>query len=129
MANEENLVPFKKGEDPRREGNGRPKGRKSLATIIRELENEDFDWTIIPKHGKEFQERFAHIGSPFKVITLVATLQAIRGSKDAREWLRKSGYGDKLDLTSDGKKIESPLIVSVVKGRNVEPQAETAEGS
>lgn len=130
MANPENIVPyqFKPGES----GNpsGRPKGSKSLATIIRELENEQFDWSIIPKHGKKFQERFAHMGSPFRVIVMVAALQAIRGDEKAREWLRRAGYGDKLDLTSDGKKIEAPLVVSAIQPRYATTtETETAEGN
>lgn len=37
MANNENLKPFKKGNDARRNIGGRPQGSKNRSTIIREL--------------------------------------------------------------------------------------------
>lgn len=133
MAGKDNLVPFKKGYDARRKGNGRPKGSKSLATIIRELENEEFDWNILPTKDREkleeFVESFGPIGSPFRVIVLKAVLDSIFGNPtekaSAREWLRKAGYGDKLDVTTKGKKIEAPLVVSTIKPRDAEPIPET----
>ena len=52
---------------------------------------------------------------------------------DTRKWiaskLKPKKYGDKLDLTSLGKKIQSPLIVSQIIPRNVTTQTETTEGS
>lgn len=89
------------------DGRGRPKGSKSLATIIRQLENEDFDWTHVPIKNKE---AVMQMGSPFKAIVMVALGQAISGDKAAREWLRKAGYGEKLDVTSDGEKLKIALV-------------------
>ena len=37
---------FKPGESGN--PNGRPAGSKNLATIIRELEDENFDWSLVP---------------------------------------------------------------------------------
>lgn len=121
MSNPATLVPFTGANDPRRH-NGRKKGSKNLATLIRELENEEFDWSQVPKHGQKLQ---AHFGgkSPLKVIVLVTMLQGIRGSKDAREWLRKAGYGDQLDVTSKGESI-APKVVSGIEP-HVKPQSET----
>lgn len=49
---------------------------------------------------------------------------------DTRKWiaskLKPKRYGDKLDLTSGGRAIKSPAIISVVKARHVEPQGEAA---
>jgi len=36
-GNPESLVPFKKGEDNRREGNGHKKGQRNRSTIAREI--------------------------------------------------------------------------------------------
>lgn len=60
MANEENLKPFEHGYDPRREGNGRPKGSKSAKTIFRELlasQDPDGEWAR-PVAAKIIQKGF-----------------------------------------------------------------------
>lgn len=126
-----NLILFKDGES----GNpkGKPKGRKSLATIIRELEEEEFDWSLFPAKGnrelEKLIEQLGPIGSPFRAIIYKAVLDAIAGKSTekaaAREWLRKAGYGDKLDLTSKGERIkQEPVIISAITPRNVVPQTE-----
>lgn len=116
---------FKPGES----GNpaGRPEGRKNLATIIRDLmEDPDFDWKNVPIKDKD---KAMKIGSPWKAIVHTAMAQAYSGNKDAREWLRKAGYGDKIDVTSEGKKIQAPLIISTIAPRYVEPEEQAAESS
>lgn len=109
MANEQNLTPVKPGQvlNP----NGRPKGSKNLSTIIRELENEEFDWSKVPEKQSE---AIMALGSPWKAITYVAMQNAIKGNVQAAEWLRKSGYGDKMDLSSsDGSMTPQVIIESV----------------
>jgi len=105
--------------------NGRPKGTKNLATIIRELESEDFDWTHVPIKNKE---AVMQMGSPFKAIVMVALGQAISGDKAAREWLRKAGYGDKLDVTSNEQTIQAATIVDL-GNINATDQSETEPDS
>lgn len=121
MPNAQNLKPFKPGESGN--PNGRPKGSKSLATIIRELENEDFDWSKVPIKN---QEAAKTMGSPFKAIVLVALGQAMGGDRHAREWLRKAGYGDKLDITSNDQPIQAATVVDLGNLHNAtdKPKAE-----
>lgn len=126
--NTSGLTPFKPGQS----GNpaGKLKGTKNLATIIEELENEDFgDWAKIPI--KEKATAMA-IGSPWRAIVYTAIAKAYGGDTHAAEWLRKSGYGDKLDLTSKGQRLKQvPVVVSEIKPRenHVETEAEATTGS
>lgn len=90
--------------------NGRPKGSKNLATIIRELEAEDFDWSLVPIKQINAAKK---IGSPWRAVVYVAIAKAWGGDVRAMEWLRKSGYGDKLDVTSNGETI-APRVVSKI---------------
>lgn len=131
--NQKGLVHFPKGQSGN--PNGRPKGVKSLSSIIRELESEEFDWNLFPKSNKalkDFIEAAYPIGSPFRAIVYRAVLDAVGGKGvekiAAREWLRKAGYGDKLDLTSKGERIkQQPVIISTIKPRYAESQTETTD--
>ena len=114
MANEQNLIPAKKGEV--RNPNGRPKGTKNLKTIMRELENENFDWSKMPVKQKEAVEA---LGSPWRAIVYVGVQQALKGDTKAMEWLRKAGYGDKLDVTSNGETIQ-PLRVEFINANDTD---------
>ena len=64
--------------------------------------------------------------------------EAVQRSKlraETRKWLmskmKPKKYGEKLDLTSDGKRIEqTPVIISDIKSRNAETESEaTTSGS
>ena len=44
MANNQNLIPFAKGPDPRRQ-NGRKPGSKNIATLVKEMLDSDLDNT------------------------------------------------------------------------------------
>lgn len=88
---------FKPGIAPN--PNGRPKGRKNLSTIIRDcLEDPNFDWKIVPikKRGRAME-----IGTPFKAIVITALAKAYSGDVKAMEWLRKAGYGDKVEYVDE----------------------------
>lgn len=87
---------------PGQSGNpaGRKKGRRSLSAIIREiLEGEDeFYWDEMPDTATKFHEKHGD-ATPWEAIVYKAVYQAAEGDQQAREWLRKAGYGDQLDIT------------------------------
>lgn len=121
----ENLIPYVKGQSGN--PNGRPKGRKNLSTIVKDLlEDDEFNWDILPTKAKDFGKS---VGNPWKAIVFVAVARALSGDVRPMEWLRKSGYGDKLDIMSDGKRIEAPLIISAIKPRDVISETETTESN
>lgn len=102
MANEQNLIPAKKGEI--RNPKGKPKGTKHLSTIIRELaENVDWSKTTL-KNKEELQAKYGKNG--FQAMCYVALSKGMAGDTKAMEWLAKYGYGHKLDITSDGERLE-----------------------
>lgn len=117
-----NLKPFPKGVS----GNpkGRPKGSKNWSTIVRDLLNDE---ELLDKISKTKPSYYEHL--PVKngahAITIAMMIEALKGKKEAAEWLRKTGWGDKIDVTSGDERISvAPIIISEIKPRNVEPEAE-----
>lgn len=100
----ENLNPQVAGQ-PGNPGAGRPKGSRSLATIIRELNENPPDWELMPK-AAELAERYKN-KSAWEAIVYVAMEQALKGDQQAREFLAKRGYGDKIDFTSGGEPVKA----------------------
>ena len=64
-----------------------------------------------------------------------ARVQAQKMRVDTRKWImakfKPRKYGEKLDLTSDGRRITTPppVYVSEIKSRNADPEAETEASS
>lgn len=104
MAKEDNLTSWKPGQS----GNpaGKPSGSKNLSTIIRDmLEDGELDWEKVPIKGSaRFAAKYGKRG--WEAISYVAFAKAMSGDSAAREWLRKSQYGDKMDVTSGGKPFQ-----------------------
>lgn len=100
---------FKPGESGN--PNGRPVGTRSLSTIIRELNEAPPDWKLLPLKGSaEMAKRYKN-KSAWEAIVYVAMGQAMAGDQQARDFLAKRGYGDKLaiDHTTAGKPILASL--------------------
>jgi hypothetical protein len=75
---------------------GKPKGTKNLATLIRELEEANFDYSGIPLLPRDL-ERVKGI-SPFQAIRNTMTAKAIAGDKHAADWLSKNVYGSNVHV-------------------------------
>lgn len=103
---------FKKGQS----GNpgGRPKGVQSWSTIVREmLEDEDLFDVIVPiAEQPEWWKSIKH-KHPGKMIVAAMMSRAAMGDQKAATWLRKTGFGDMLDLTSDGKEIKTVAMIDM----------------
>lgn len=105
MAGIDNLVPFKKGDDPRR--GSKPKGAKHISTWIQDLLNDEkFEGLLAdPKNGwKEYK------GAPLKAIIDVMAVKAMQGDVKAFDALAKHGWGQKLQLSNDP---ENPISTPV----------------
>ena len=106
----ENIIKFqfKKGQS----GNpkGLPKGTRNLQSIIKDmLEDGKLDWKKVPtKYNADIGKTYGKRG--WEAIVYVAVAQAVNGERHAREWLRKSQYGDKLDITSGGLPMEAVQV-------------------
>lgn len=99
-----NLVPFRRGIDPRRRGNGRPRGRRNLSSIVRNLMESPITWKDIP-FGDTSGYRLKFDGLvPWEAIVYVAVGQALSGDIMAMEWLRKAAYGNKVDIPLDSQR-------------------------
>lgn len=92
---------FQKGES----GNpaGRPVGTKSLSTLIRELEDVDWELTSL-KSKTELSQKYGKSG--MRALVYVAFSKAMSGDVKAMEWLAKHGYGEKIKLEIDDPRRE-----------------------
>lgn len=101
----DNLIPAKKG-DVRNPG-GKPKGTKHLSTWIQQLLNDEKFETQIQQGYKIVSYK----GAPIKAIVQAQMIKAINGDVKAFDALGKYGYGTKMDVTSNGEKLEGLVIV------------------
>ena len=126
MANPENLKPFKKG-DSRINRNGRPKGVKNWSTVIQQLlaDEELIDKVVgtKPAYWDSLPSKNAA-----NAIVVAMMIRAMQGDKGAAEWLRKSGYGDKLmHEFEDGLFQSSKIEVEIVKSKSPDERDSESE--
>ena len=103
----QNLTPFQPGQS----GNpdGRPRGIQNWSELVRNLlDDEKLAENLLSKKPGWWsnlpQKNAGH------AIVVAMMIQAMGGDVKAATWLRRTGYGDKLDLTTDGKRIKSVAI-------------------
>lgn len=103
MANEQNLIPAKKGEV--RNPKGKPKGTLHLSTHIQNALNDpDFKAEFVEKDGTKIEFK----GLPIKAIIQTAVIKAKKGDKQWADWLAQNGYGTKqtVDMTMNENPVE-----------------------
>jgi len=98
----DNLKPFTGADDPRRM-NGKPKGTKHISTWLQEMLN-DPDFELKLKDGTILK------GAPLAAIIKTAVAKAVSGDMRAFDILGKYGFGTKLDVTTNGKELPTPII-------------------
>lgn len=116
MANEQNLIPAVKGEV--RNPNGRPKGAKSWSTVVREVLNDEELFNTILATADKVPAWVQNLNkkNAANAIAVAMAHRALAGDKQAAEWLRKTGYGDKIDITSDGQPLKIAMVQFVGPG-------------
>lgn len=100
---------------PGQSGNplGKPKGRRNLSMIIRDMLEEEIDWEMISiEKAQDYAVKYG--GRPgWEAIVAVATKEAMLGNVKAMTWLAKSGYGDKLTLDAEEGFFDGPQRIEV----------------
>lgn len=113
MANIDNLKPFKPGQS----GNpkGRPKGVKNWSTIVQQLLADE---KLLDKHLQKKPTYWEDLPNKnaANAIVMAMIIHAMSGKKDAAEWLRKAGFGDKFTHEfEDGLFQATKIEVEIVK--------------
>lgn len=117
-----NLKPWPKGVS----GNskGRPKGIRNMATLVQQILADEALMEKLSKNKPSYWDSLPGKNAANAIIVAQA-IKALEGDTKAAAWVIKTGYGDKVDITSDGERLEmAPVIVSNIVPRIVE-NAET----
>jgi uncharacterized protein DUF5681 len=115
MPNPENLTPFPKGVS----GNpkGRPKGIKNWSTVVQQLLADETLMDKISKSKPSYWDELPNKNAA-NAIVVAMIIEALKGKKDAAEWLRKAGFGDKLmHEFEDGLFQATKIEVEIVKSK------------
>jgi hypothetical protein len=100
---------------------GRPKGSRNWSSVVQNLlDDEDLFKTLVDNMDRK-PAWLEKVGTKtlMQAITTAQAIKAMGGSHFSAEWLRKTGWGDKIDITSNGETLKSePLVVSVIRSRD-----------
>jgi hypothetical protein len=103
---------FKPGESGN--PNGRPKGIRSWSTVVKRILSDEklFEMMTADKNNPAWVDVLETKNAANAIVGAMVT-KALAGDKNAAEWLRKTGFGDKLDITSDDMPIQTATVVDL----------------
>lgn len=104
---------------PGQSGNpkGRPKGVKNWSTVVQQLLADEKLMDKISKNKPSYWNDLPTKNAA-NAIVVAMIIQALKGEKNAAEWLRKAGFGDKLmHEFEDGLFQATKLEVEIVKSK------------
>jgi len=103
-----NLKPFD-SDSARKAGQKSSKaGSKHLKTLIQEIGN-NIDWDKTTLKDKA-QMKALYGNNAWQALTYVAFTKAMAGDPKAMDWLAKNGYGQNIDVTTNGKELPTPIM-------------------
>lgn len=119
----ENLKPFQPGQS----GNpaGKPKGLKNWSTVVQELlDDEELLERLLTEDKPKWLDGMKSKRAA-EAIVAAMVIRSVGGDHKAAEWLRKTGYGDRLVLEDpDGLFKQSKLTVEIVDAPEAQPDSE-----
>lgn len=90
---------------------GKPKGLQDWSTIVRKILGSEELFEAILAHAKEKPGWVNQLGGGNKnaahAVVMAMIKKALDGDHKAADFLRKTGFGDKIDLTSGGEPIQA----------------------
>ena len=101
---------------------GRPKGSRNWSTVVQNLLDDEELFNTLVENMERKPRWLEPTGTKtlMQAVTVAQAIKAMGGSHFSAEWLRKTGWGDKIDLTSNGETIKiEPVVVSQIKPRNI----------
>lgn len=126
-GNPQNLVPWQPGQSGNPDGNAR--GLRQWSTLVQSLlEEEDFADKLIAKKPGWWDE-LPQKNAGFAIVATMI-IQAMGGDVKAATWLRKTGFGDKLDLTNSDRNLKPVYIFDMRSGEEMVtvPKSKLIEG-
>lgn len=101
---------------------GRPKGSRNWSSVTQALldDEELFEQLVSNMERKPAWLKATNTKTLMQAITIAQGIKAMGGSHFSAEWLRKTGFGDKIDITSNGETLKiEPVVLSNIKPRNI----------
>ncbi len=116
-----------KGEQPTSEYIRPPKRPKNLDKIIREILNDDDLVDKVIANQPEYWGRLPAKNGAY-IIATVMMVKAMGGDIKAAEWIRKTGFGDKVQLETDnGFFSRSDFTIQVVPAKQISDGIDSKE--
>lgn len=116
MSNNTNLKKWEPGQS----GNpaGRPKGSKNWSTVVKGLLEDDKLLAKLKKSGLYCNSSSTSAKTASEAIGIAILVKALEGDVKAAEWLRKTAYGDKVEI-EDGGSPPVALVEFVNRGATI----------